>query len=201
MRARHVAAILLALLVAPPLCLARGIPQQAQKYIKSRYPNYEIIAEAHAEGDINGDGISDAAFLIISHPRENHVRLVILEGKPDGGFSQLVISRNWSQPQHGVDFDIRKRSIFVQTFHGDQFEGYFYRYQFQYKDNRLVLIGEDSGSELSSEEARSPSRKTSISTNYLTGDVIKGITEKGKTIKTKSRLPVQQLMTLEEFEM
>jgi len=142
---------------------------------------------ANAEGDVNGDGIPDVAMLLTGNRTENdprEERLVVLTGKPDGGYKVLSISAEFCHPSKFYNLEIAKNSLFAQMVeYADSSRISSYTLQFRYnaKINDLELIGEETNSE--SYEEGSIER---TSTNHLTGAVIH-TTKVGENGETKTR--------------
>src|SRR3954469_16823624 len=75
--------------------IASELPEAAKRYIEINYPGYTVDASTSAVGDIDGDGIPDAAVLCHSRNTKSdyHAKLFVLRGS-DGSFSLLAASKN-----------------------------------------------------------------------------------------------------------
>lgn len=151
-----------------------------------RYLNF---VWAVATGDLNGDGVPDVALLMTGSkgddsPREE--RLVVLAGRPDGGFRILSISGDFCHPSKFYNLDIRKRSLFVEVVeYADAARLSSYTLQFRHdaKLNDLALIGKEVLAESYEDGALDR-----ISSNYLSGDSIHTIRKDGRTKSVKARV-------------
>lgn len=113
----------------------------------------QIIAELHpkatfsdefAEGDLDGDGIVDVAYIVHSDAA-NDVVLGVLRGQKTGRFIAWEVSKPFTNADHGFDLSIEKQSIFIHGFNGSAFRGYEIHWtsQFKFRNGEFVVIGSE----------------------------------------------------------
>jgi hypothetical protein len=142
---------------------------------------------AEAQGDLNGDGIPDAAILLTgskggSAHREE--RLVVVAGISGGGYRVLSVSGEFCHPSKFYQLDIREHDLFVEAVETADAARHAsatlqFRYNAKLKD--LELIGEELRSVAYDEDA-----EERTSSNYLSGRVVQTSSSRGKT-KTKAK--------------
>lgn len=173
------------------------LPLSVKAPISAVFPNSTIV-----NGDLNNDGISDLAILV-SEEMSNGItdRLVIYRGKTDGSYGFFAKSLGI---QHGTaDLKIKRKTLYITTFHNSLKESYNEIYQFKYlaksngaKSNGFFLIGKE-------ETSYTPDdgNKYVVSVNYLTGKRIEREKINGQTKEIKSQLNKveRNLLRLEEF--
>lgn len=157
----------------------------------------QIINELHpkatfsdefAEGDLDGDGIVDIAYIVhVGHA--NDVVLGVLRGKKTGQLVAWEVSKPFANAHHGIEISIDKQSIFIHGFNGgapSKYESHW-QDQFQIRNGQFVLIGnETSNSALSNEGANKSQESTATSTNYLTRKIITTTNkDKKKNVRTE----------------
>ena len=136
-----------------------------------------------ARGDINGDGIEDwAAVLQWAGKYGEEAQLIILTGRPTGGFALAEHSQTTQLYRYGID-DIRIEhgSLFLQTDHSGSatsHSGSTFQIKYYQGDWRLI------GCNLFDAEAGA-STMTHQSYNYLTGrSVSEKLNERGKIVSS-----------------
>ena len=182
---------------------ATKLPDEVKRYIKIYYPKYEILKGSYAVGDLDGDEVPDVAVMLNYYSESDyHVRLLVLKGMKDHTFETLAISKPLNPPQHGTDLEIQKRSLFVHIFlSGDGSIYSFYKFQFQYRNSNLMLIGSEISGEAQVDITQDLSYMDEYeSINYLTGDRITTYKRKGKIKKiVKDKIHSKPLVKLEDW--
>ncbi len=127
---------------------------------------------ARAEGDLNGDTISDVALVLTGQkgdgPREE--RLVVLTGSADGGYEVFSLSGELCHPSKFYNLDIREHSVFVQAVEyadSARFSGFTLQFRYSAARQDLELIGEQID-----EENYDENSLYRVSINYLTKTAI-----------------------------
>lgn len=127
---------------------------------------------ARAEGDLNGDTISDVALVLTGQkgdgPREE--RLVVLMDKANGDYQVFSVSGELCHPGKFYNLDIRERSVFVQAVEyadSARFSGFTLQFRYSAARQDLELIGEQID-----EENYDESSLYRVSINYLTKTAI-----------------------------
>lgn len=160
-----------------------------------------IFSDEFAEGDLDGDGIVDVAYLV--HADTNDVVLGILRGQKTGPLFPWEVSKPFSNAQHGFEIYIEKRSLFIHGFNGGAPRNYesHWQDQFQIRNGQFVLIGnETSDSSLSNEGANKSQESTATSTNYLTRKIITTTNkDKKKSVRTEFLPAGTKLRRLREY--
>lgn len=169
---------------------------------------WEILNQA--QGDLNGDGKSDAALVLRLPaeekfpPEEQYPRLlVLLFQNPEGGYrlaassDKAVLCRTcggvFGDPL--ADFRIEKGVVIIDHYGGSR-DRWAYTHRWRHQDGDWYLIGETKVNH----DTLSPESK-SEDTNLLTGDrAIETTNDQGKTKIVKSRVPKQPLKKLSNFE-
>jgi hypothetical protein len=167
--------------------------------IFAMHPDSNFRDIEFAEGDLDGDGVADVAYL--AHLDSNKVVLGVLRGQTNQKLARWQESKPFANAHHGTELSIEKRSIFVSGFNsgtGSENWGANWSDQFQFRRGEFLLIGSES-SEYSPlhEDEGTPIQNESVSTstNYLTRKVITTtIKNKNKTVKTET-LPADRKLT------
>ena len=164
-----------------PVCLAAAlvaacVPATAQDdaeqaSVLSALPpelRHLSFAWARAQGDLNGDGVPDVAVVLTGSkgdaPREE--RLVVLAGRPGGGYQLLSLSGDLCYPSKFYHLEIQKNAVALQAVeHADASSMSSYTLQFRYNAmlQDLELIGERSD-----EDGYNDGSSYRISINHLT---------------------------------
>lgn len=137
--------------------------------ISAAFPEKRFSISEGAEGDINGDGISDyAAVVLLSDGKEGQgeERLAVFAGAADGSYKPISVSGQFCEPEKFYKLSIGRSALFVQAFsYADAARAASFTLQFRYsaKLNDFELIGME---EDSVEYDENSSYKVSV--NYLT---------------------------------
>ncbi len=152
------------------------------------------------EGDVNGDGVSDYAAVVVLEQKEGRreERLVVFAGASDGSYKPMSVSGQFCEPRKFYALSIGANSLFVKAFsHADAARAESFTLQFRYnaKLRDFELIGEESLGE--DYESGSYYR---VSTNYLTKTAIHS-RHAGKRYKeAKTRLNDTAILRLQGFD-
>jgi hypothetical protein len=150
-----------------------------------------------AEGDLDGDGITDVALVLTGGkrnggPREE--RLVVLAGVPRGGYRILSISGEFCHPSKFYNLDIKVRSLIVEaveTLDASRHGSTTLHFRYNPRLNDLQLVGEDT---LSVDLGAGEEERTSA--NYLTGKSLYTKRSKGRTKTSVTRIAIPTRPTL-----
>lgn len=167
-----------------------NFPTSVKPPFTTIFPNSKAV-----HGDLTDDGIDDFAVLLTEKSEsENFDRIAIYIGRSDGSYELAAKSLNL---EYGtVDFEIKKKSLFITAFHNSLNKSNSETYQFKYRKNGFFLIGKE-------EYSYTPDdgNKFVVSENYLTGKKIEKQTIRNKTSKAISQLSNKETMPirLDEF--
>ena len=163
---------------------------------------YDFNEWTTERGDVNGDDIEDIA-MILSYssddPGGGRTRLVVLAGRPDGGFAVMSESARYCDAQKFFNLRIEKGSLYAEAMHkadASGFTGETVQFRFNRRLGDLEAIGW--GSHWSSHDDESSG---SWSKNFLTGAVVESEVVHGRAINSKR--PKEQrrpLMRLNGFD-
>lgn len=167
-----------------------NLPTSVKPPLATTFTNTKI-----ASGDLNNDGLEDFAVLLNEKSESgNSNRIAIYKGKADGTYELAAQSLNL---EYGaIDFEIKRRSLFITAFHNSLKESYSETYQFKYRNNAFFLIGKEESSYTPDD-----GNKLVVSENYLTGKRIKRQTISNKTSETIVQLSNKEIIPirLDEF--
>jgi len=170
------------------------IPLDEKKSLAATYPDSTILS-----GDLDHDGIND---FVVGIPTKTDYgmgeKVIVLKGKHGKGYENFAMS---SDIEGFSDIEIKNQSFYILVDHNSLVNTHRVTYQFKYRSDGIYLIGEEEYSALPGNDAWELLFR--ISTNYLTGDIIKyERTDNQKIIKTKSRLEKDKLRLLrfEDFK-
>lgn len=171
------------------------IPESDIKSLASGYPISKILS-----GVLDQDTVNDYVVSATEHTNSGLVdRVIILKGKPGGGYEELAKS---SHIEYGkTDVEIRNHSLFIIAFNNSMNDSDSETYQFKYITNDFVLIGAERNVAHLVDGSR---YKTSY--NFLTGEKIEYSNINGKLSEVKSKIQARERgiqyskkITLEEF--
>ncbi|HVK54087.1 MAG TPA: hypothetical protein VM532_03565 [Burkholderiales bacterium] len=174
--------------------------QKAISAIAPAFPHLTFIW-AIAEGDLDGDGISDLALVVTGQRGENaprEERLFVLTGNPDGSYRVLSVSDEFCHVSKFYNLDIGKNSVFVQGFgYADAARASSVTLQFRYnaKLKDLELIGEQS-----LEENYEDGSYYRVSVNYLTKAAIHSRHAEKRHKEAKVRFNNGAILRLQGFD-
>lgn len=161
----------------------------------------DAAVDQGVDGDLNGDGVDDAAILI-GRKRDGGFtqQLFVLLAKPDGSYDVAASTQEIEVPFRGtseIDLEIKQNSLYV-TVGGpvtiDVFESD--RYQFNWRDGAWWMIG---ASSTQSYHGNAAGKEHRSDMNLITGHTIETVTdERGKVKTTTHRLHYQKA-TLDSF--
>jgi hypothetical protein len=193
--------VLVALLVitssaagAFPEQIQTQFPDQARAELRKRFPEGEIFYEAGAVGDLNGDGIPDAAapFSDPEDPnddkRPRSVRVAVLLGERKGGFRQFVTSPDLHVEGAVAWLRIERRRLFIDltTERGAPTRPNS-TYEFALRGGELMLVGEVHANVKVYDHPEIPEWGSRF--DYLARRVIYWRTQYGKTVRVVRPLP------------
>lgn len=152
------------------------------------------------EGDVNGDGVSDYAAVVVLEQREGRreERLVVFAGASDGSYKSMSVSGQFCEPRKFYGLSIGTNTLFVKAFSSaDSARAESFTLQFRYnaKLRDFELIGEESLSE--DYESGSYYR---VSTNYLTKTAIHSRHAGKRHKEAKARLNDSAILRLQGFD-
>ncbi|WP_166243060.1 hypothetical protein [Paenibacillus turpanensis] len=162
-----------------------------------------------AEGDINQDGILDAAVVLEQTKSPNEEAparsLLIAFGEKDHSYSLSILADHvilkadeggiWGDPFEGIT--INRGSIVVSHYGGSNWRWYN-DYRFRYQDNDWYLIGVTTGSYYTGNAIQENADEEDY--NLLTGDyILQRTDEQGKTKQIKGNLGKHDLAPLRDF--
>jgi hypothetical protein len=167
--------------------------------IDAMFPGKNFGIWESALGDLNGDGIADAAHIIMD-TNSHEDRLVVLAGQADGTLKPLSVSGLYCEIAKFGKFynlDIRGNSLFTQAYYyvdSARASSITFQFRFNPKLNDFELIGRE---ELDEEYNRVNSYR--VSYNYLSKNAVltRKLGKKTKTIKIRLKNPV--LLRLQGF--
>lgn len=168
--------------------LQADTPLDEGKSLIKNFPESKILS-----GDLDNDGINDFIVFATEHTRDGMAdRIIILKGKPGGGYEDLAKS---STIEYGkADIEMTNHSLYLQVDSNSLEESLTEIYQFKYRNRGFYLIGKEEREDVPDE-----GKITNISTNYLTGEEIEIDWVNGKkTSETRNKVK-RKLVRLEEF--
>ncbi len=190
-------------------CVSNVVSAQdvAEKFNRIHAAISAVFPEKHfsiwegTEGDLNGDGVSDYAAVVVLEEKEGgrEERLVVFAGTSDGNYKPLSVSGRFCEPQKFYGLSSGKNALFVRVFnYADAARSDSYTLQFRYnvtlKD--FELIGEEGG-----EENHEDGSYYRVSINYLTKTVIhsrkSGKKKKEVVVRLKSDSTILRLQGFE----
>lgn len=165
---------------------------------------------AQVEGDLNKDGISDVAVVIVATDENEATQapqrsLLIALGNSDDTYTLSVIGKKailradeggvWGDPFDSIEID---RGSIVINFYGGSNWRWYQHYRFRYQDDGWYLIGATLGSYFNAVTTEENADEDDY--NLLTGDFIsKKTDEKGNQITTKGNRGINPLLNLKDF--
>lgn len=161
------------------------------------------------EGDLNKDGNSDIAAVIVKLDENSQApqrSLLIAMGNSDNTYTLSVIGENailgadeggvWGDPFDSIIVD---RGSIVINFYGGSNWRWYQSYRFRYQEDGWFLIGATLGSYLNTIVIEEDADEDDY--NLLTGDFIsKKTDENGNQITTKGNRGIKPLLNLEDFD-
>ncbi len=175
---------------------------------------WRVLEGVHGEpgmvrGDLNQDGIEDAAAVIVgpsSGPQAAPRALIAAFGQPDGTYRLQVRAERavlladeggaFGDPFSGLS--INRGSILLQYYGGAGWRWYG-TYRFRYQDGGFMLIGATTGSYNAGSTLPEDADETDC--NLLTGDcIVKKTNDQGKRETVRTNRGVQKLLPLTEFD-
>lgn len=160
------------------------------------------------EGDLNKDGISDIAAVIVKIDETTDApqrSILIALGNSDNTYTLSVIGENailgadeggvWGDPFDSIVID---RGSIVINFYGGSNWRWYQHYRFRYQDNGWFLIGATLGSYFNTVVTEEDADEDDY--NLLTGDFIsKKTDEQGNQVTTKGNRGINPLLNLKDF--
>lgn len=206
-RAAVVAALFLAVLHAASFAAQPGIPKtgaDAKAFVPA---GWDMMKEAR--GDLNKDGIPDAAFVLKNKiedkdrdPGEVPRLLVIIFGTSAGGYTLSATSDKAILCKEGggvfgdpfAQIRIVRGAIVIDHYGGSR-ERWGYTHRWCYQDDDWFLIGLTA---LTQDTGTGTSEATD--TNLVTGDrTVKKTGPSGKSTTTRTKVPARPLQRLSAF--
>jgi hypothetical protein len=173
----------------------------AEAAIRAIYHDGTI--EQVAIGDVDSDGLDDAAYVINWYdPSKGHELVVgVLRGRRDGTFVAWTHTKRFEMGQRPPEIAIRAKSLYVSTMTFGLSWGTWENFQYSFRAGGLVLVGQEGfyRSPRLDHEPGPVTIKTS-STNYLTCREINSVTEGKKRTEVASKVEICKLSALEDFE-
>ncbi|WP_024299312.1 hypothetical protein [Methylomicrobium lacus] len=118
-------------------------------------PEGWMVAD-RADGDLNGDGVADRAEVLVQKPaapdalaESQRVLLVLVSGEkgkflPGGSQANLLVCVTCGGVKESAGVEIKKGILIVSQLTGSrEFEDQTWRFRYDAKSRRFVLIGED----------------------------------------------------------
>lgn len=165
---------------------------------------------AQVEGDLNKDGISDVAVVIVATDENEATQapqraLLIALGNSDDTYTLSIIGEKailradeggvWGDPFDSIEID---RGSIVINFYGGSNWRWYQHYRFRYQDDGWYLIGATLGSYFNAVTTEENADEDDY--NLLTGDFIsKKTDEKGNQTITKGNRGINPLLNLKDF--
>lgn len=184
-----------------------SVYENIQSFIPENYKIAEDYdGEALKTGDLNKDGLSDAAFIVEGPQTADQAPeriLMVALGKADNTYTLEVTAKDailradeggmMGDPLESIE--IKKGSLFLH-FSGGSSWRWYYSYQFRYQDGDWYLIGATEGSY----HASTP-EETITDYNLLTGDyIISQTSEDGKASTSKGNFDKRHRYRLTDFD-
>jgi hypothetical protein len=170
----------------------------AESAIAVLHPDAQL--ESCAEGDLDGDGVADFAYLV-RWPDTFEFVVGLLRGRCGANPLPWEHSLRFNPMQRAPEIRIERGSLFVAIFRNSSIEGRELSVQFQYRQSHFFLIGREEH-EYSPLFEDDPGQRTDmvVSTNYLTRTELTTTRQDGKITRTHKVLPAGELDTLALFE-
>lgn len=175
-------------------------PGAVEAVVKKAYSGKAEL-DMVARGDLNGDGIEDWA-LRVTYPTteddRSRERVLVLFARKDGSVFLAARSNETEEPMRGSaigDIQIKHGSLYLQSGGATCCEAESDVEQFKFRDGAFVRIGMTARS-FSTDDTN---KDVTEDTNLLTGDKI--VTDKsGKKAKvSKTKVPKEKLVKLDEW--
>lgn len=167
-----------------------------------------LIMSLHADtamdnisvGDLDGDGVADMAYVVISNDGE-HLFVGVLRGRPDGSFVPWTHSQRLEHLQRSREVTIRGKTLEISLFRNGLSWGSWSTEKYSWRDDRLVRVGSEFFLQSPFRDDESgPISTQRISTNYLTGAVIRTDTIGKKRTTSSSKSERRELEPLSMFD-
>ena len=173
----------------------------AEAVIRTIHP--DGIIEQVVIGDIDRDGLDDAAYVInwYAPPKGHELVVGVLRGRLDGAFVAWAHTKRFEMGQRPPEITIRAKSLYVSTMTFGLSWGTWEDFQYSFRAGGLVLVGRDwfyRSPRLDIDPG--PIKTETTSTNYLTCREIKSVTEGKKRTEFALKVEDCKLHTLEDFE-
>ena len=167
------------------------IPLDARESLSILYPESKILS-----GDLDQDGTKDFVVYATEHTDDELAyRVIILKGKPGGGYEELAQS---SAIQYGTaKIEIKNNSIYLQLDRNSINEAHNEIYQFKIRDGGVFLIGKEEISYIPVDKKHGSESRITI--NYLSGEAIKTLKVNGKVTSSTKEKAERKLIRLEDF--
>ncbi len=178
---------------------ATDLPAQITKAVQHHFPGMD--SEQIAVGDLNQDGVIDFAVIVPDKKQENYLRIVVMLATSTSDFTRYAISGlipDSSRRQPGNYLEIKRNSLFLRrTGSNGALSDWSESFQFQFRDQALVLIGEESATLGKGERADLAEGK---SINYLSKQVIFWRTDGIKRKEVRKKFTFPTLAQLASFD-
>ena len=164
--------------------------------IQRLFPELTAIEEL-VLGDIDGDGIADAAAIVL-HPQEpvEGETILVLKGHLDKSYMSMARSLTYSPRLRGLEYLSIENGSFYITNSDIGYTAYTgVRFQFRLQHNKLTLVGLESSS---GEIGNEPSQQLSV--NFLTKEIIEFQNTTDKRTTIHRRLKNAEKIVFERFE-
>lgn len=178
---------------------ASDLPTQISKAVQQHFPG--IDNELVAVGDLNQDGLIDFAVITADKKLEDHSRVVVMLATSATEFKRYAISGlipDSPRRSPGNYLEFKKDSLFLRrTGSNGAPSDWLEAFQFKFRDQALVLIGEESATLGKGEQADHADGK---SINYLSNQVIFWRTDGTKRKELGKKFTAAPLTKLEQFD-
>ncbi len=177
---------------------AADLPAQITKAVQHHFPG--IDSEQIAVGDLNQDGLIDFAVIVPDKKQENYSRIALMLATSTSDFKRYAISGlipDSSRRLPGNHLEIKRNSLLLRrTGSNGALSDWSESFQFQFRDQALVLIGEESATLGKGERADQAEGK---SINYLSKQVIFWRTDGAKRKEVHKKFTIPVLTQLASF--
>lgn len=160
-------------------------------YVAKNFPDFypgEFSDDPDVAEDLDGDGLPEKLYELYSNKDNNEIRFVVFKGMPAQSSEVVLLaaSKPAENCMHGYEISAKKGVLEFSCFHSSVDGVNSWRVEkFAIRKGRLRLIGEENFDSSQANDANPDTDpnfvSTSISTNYMTGDVITTQTKHGKT--------------------
>ena len=138
--------VLSVLLAAIPLGVCAADADPTTTLIRNLFPNTGLSPWVYVQGDLTGDGIADLSVILTGESATalRDEKLLVLQGKADGGFAVLAMSDTFCLANKFYNLEIEGKALRVTGISSTTPVGYFtllFRYNPRRKDVELIQEG------------------------------------------------------------